>query len=476
MAEPAVPGGLVGARSDPGPEPHGIRAAPGPSWSSSESRAGSADLTRTILIGLACLGWAFVAWLSTHRSEAPEVLGAYSYVWLVFMAGSGLVALVLTGCCFGRPYRALHRTRRELLLLGISSLLAVALAEGIVRVFDPLGISYYEEMKRYRRALVPDEELVYKHPAHWNTVLQGVSVSTNEYGFRDSTIEAKQPGELRILMLGDSITFGWGVDAARTFARRLEPMLGDALHRRVRDINTAVAGYNTEQELAVLRRYYRVLAPDVVVLVVVSNDDEIAVRPDRDPGTRPSSMRDRTPPEILSDLRNRLWLYRVAYHLQHYGWYDEQPLPDSEGWRRALAAYEAFGQFCQDRHLACVTFYHRMYVSPKNAVFVRAFAGVADRHGWGFHDTRPWFPAQNDAKRLVNSIVDTHPNAEGHRVIAEHQAKVLVDLLRPRSGAHHVSPRPPRAPHAQLAPGASGAGATSRPVAPAAATKLRVAG
>ena len=398
-------------------------------------------MTRTTMIGLACLGWAFVSWLATHRSDAPTVFGIYSYAWLAVMAGSGFFALLLTGCCFGTPYKALHRIRHDLLLLVMSSLLAFALAEAFVRFIDPLGISYYEEMKRYRQGLVPDEELIYKHPTHWNTVVQGVSVSTNEYGFRESAIEAKQPGELRILVLGDSIAFGWGVDASRTFVRRLETRLGEALNRRVRSINTGVASYNTEQEVAVLRRYYDVLVPDAVVLVVVSNDDGIAVPPENDPKTGLTPTRNRTPPEVLAELRNRLWLYRVTYHLQHYGWYDDQPFPDSEGWRRALAAYEAFGEFCEARRLVCITFYHRMFNSPKNEVFVRAYAGVANRHGWEFRDTRQWFPAQNDAKRLINSIVDTHPNAEGHRVIADNQAKALVNILRERGDGRRSSSR-----------------------------------
>lgn len=348
------------------------------------------------------------------------------------MACCGVLALLLTLSCFGTPYRILYRARRELLLLGISSVAAVGLAEVLVRFVDPLGIGYYAEMKRYRQAQIPDRDLLYKHPAHWSAVLQGVSVSTNEYGFRDGAIGAKRPGELRILTLGDSITFGWGVDESRTFPRRLEGILGDALNRPVRIVNAAVAGYNTEQEYEVLRRYYDVLAPDAVILVVVSNDDEIAVPPESRPTKR--EERDRSPPEVLTELRNQVWLYRIIHHLQLYGRYNDQPVPDSEGWRRALAAYESYGKFCEIRRLACVTFFHRMYTSPKNEVLVRAFAQVAQRHGWTFHDTRSWFPARNDAKPLINSIVDTHPNAEGHRIIAENQAKVLIEILQHRQG------------------------------------------
>lgn len=395
-------------------------------------------MTRITIIGLACLGWVFVGWLSTQRSDMPAVFGIYSHSWLALMACCGFAALLLTFCCFGRPYRFFHRRRGELLLLAISTMFAIGLAEALVRLIDPLGIAYYAEMKRYRQAQIADDELVYKHPANWSAVLQGVSVSTNEYGFRDRAIEAKRPGELRIVTLGDSIAFGWGVDESQTFTRQLEQILSDALNRPVRNINTAVASYNTEQEYALLRRYYDVLAPDVVILVVVSNDDEIAVRPEAHPTER-ARIKDRSPAEVLTELRNRLWLYRIIYHLHRYGWYDDQPDPGWEGWRRALAAYRSFGEFCEQRQLVCVTFYHRMYTSPKNEVFVCAYAEVADRHGWPFYDTRSWFPVQNDTRSLINSVVDTHPSPKGHRLIAEHQAKVLIDVLQHGQGAHSAN-------------------------------------
>ena len=36
-------------------------------------------------------------------------------------------------------------------------------------------------------------------------------MSINELGMRDRKLEKKRDGELRILLLGDSVTFGWGV-------------------------------------------------------------------------------------------------------------------------------------------------------------------------------------------------------------------------------------------------------------------------
>lgn len=385
--------------------------------------------TRVIIVVIAVLAWSFVAWLGTHRSETPDVFGVYSYPWLVVLMCSGLAAAAITACTFGRLFEMLHCARREIALLVASSVLALCAAEAFVRIVDPLGIGYYEAMKSYHQALVADPDLVFTHPAHWVTTLQGVTISTNEQGFRDDAIEAKRPGELRVLELGDSVALGWGVEQSRTSARVLESILTNRLARPVRVLNTAVAGYNTEQEFAVLRRYYDSLRPDVVILVIVSNDDEIATPLDQRPYARAEALTGRDPPEVLSLLLRKAWIYRMGYHLHKYGKYDDQPLPQAEGWARALSAYQGIGEFCEQHGLLLVSFYHRMYYSPKNEVLVQAYANVARQHGWAFIDTRSWFPPENDAKRLVNSIVDTHANAAGHRLIAEKQATVLLRLL-----------------------------------------------
>ena len=77
---------------------------------------------------------------------------------------------------------------------------------------------------------------------------QGVTISTNALGFRDRELERKQDGELRILLLGDSITFGYGVSAEETYGRKLEAILASRLGRRVRTVNAGIGGFNTVQD------------------------------------------------------------------------------------------------------------------------------------------------------------------------------------------------------------------------------------
>ncbi|HXT20998.1 MAG TPA: SGNH/GDSL hydrolase family protein [Thermoanaerobaculia bacterium] len=79
--------------------------------------------------------------------------------------------------------------------------------------------------------------------------------------------QLRQPDQRRILLLGDSRTFGNGVPTAATFGEVLDRRLADA-----QVINLAVPGYSSYQGLAALRLYAPRLRPDVVVFAFGFND------------------------------------------------------------------------------------------------------------------------------------------------------------------------------------------------------------
>lgn len=101
----------------------------------------------------------------------------------------------------------------------------------------------------------------------------GVPVRTNRFGFRSTREDRleKAPNTFRILVLGDSVTFGHG--AVHDYPALLE----DALRRWRPDIdwqvwNLGVPGYNTAQELTYLEQVGRQYSPDLVVVGFFLND------------------------------------------------------------------------------------------------------------------------------------------------------------------------------------------------------------
>lgn len=77
----------------------------------------------------------------------------------------------------------------------------------------------------------------------------------------------KPPGTRRILILGDSVVYGTGVEREQTFAKRLETRLGN-----VEVINSGVPGYSPYNELQYYRSRGRAFQPDLVLLTVCFND------------------------------------------------------------------------------------------------------------------------------------------------------------------------------------------------------------
>jgi hypothetical protein len=101
-------------------------------------------------------------------------------------------------------------------------------------------------------------------------------VAINSKGLRDREYPyAKTPGTRRILCLGDSFTFGYGVEADRTFAKALERALNaDAVEDGPWEVmNAGVTGTGTAHHLAYFSLEGRKYDPDFVLLSFCSKND-----------------------------------------------------------------------------------------------------------------------------------------------------------------------------------------------------------
>jgi hypothetical protein len=77
----------------------------------------------------------------------------------------------------------------------------------------------------------------------------------------------KAPGEVRIVVLGDSVTFGHGLDADQAWPARLEHYLNEPSPTEVRFkvYNCAVPGHDERQTKRLLQSHYLKLEPDIVL-------------------------------------------------------------------------------------------------------------------------------------------------------------------------------------------------------------------
>lgn len=365
-----------------------------------------------------------LCWLVTHQSSEPIILGLYSPGYFTLLLGITALVTVsfLAQCSF--LYRRLHKVRWEIILTFSSILILLIIVEVAIRVLDPFGVSYFQEASRYHLDKVPDPILVFKHaPGLWRTY-QGVSVRINELGLRDRDLEKRANDELRILLLGDSVTFGWGVPIEATFGRKLESTLASKLGRPVRTVNTGVGGYNTVQEYAVLRTYFDITEPDVVVLLYVSNDIEL-----NDPPFDPWSQRSiqaKAPPEAISILLGKSWLCRLGLFTFQYSHSNGTASIDKSvrGVTESMDALSAIATFCREHGINFVVFFYPSNRESSTALFSE-IQTLGQNYGFSVADVGSWWD-DVDMRSLTNSTIDSHPNERGHELLAAGMANFLM--------------------------------------------------
>jgi lysophospholipase L1-like esterase len=157
----------------------------------------------------------------------------------------------------------------NLLLVVLGTVVGLVILEGLLAFVvpppiiwrDPQQIYYFDPNVGHR--MVPGQHS-YTH---------SFPVVTNSYGLRDREFPAiPNPGVVRILCLGDSLTFGKGVAVEDTYPKQLETRLGQEGTIKYEVINAGVSAYDTWQEVAYFEEWGVRLKPNIVVIGFYVND------------------------------------------------------------------------------------------------------------------------------------------------------------------------------------------------------------
>lgn len=159
---------------------------------------------------------------------------------------------------------------RKLVYSAITTALVLGACEAVAR-FNGYGqrlLTATDERVGFR--LVPNQD---------RTTTRGQRMIINSHGMRDEEFPKEKPaGEFRVLLLGDSLTFGIDVEQEEIFARRLHTALAARTGGKVRVMNGAVQGYDTSNERDWLATFGFGLSPDLVVVMFYPNDIEFEAR------------------------------------------------------------------------------------------------------------------------------------------------------------------------------------------------------
>lgn len=215
----------------------------------------------------------------------------------------------------GRPASRANVWLRRLALTGAALLFAAIAAELILPWFPPhLGqfrrIVYHPGDGSARYALRPNSEVAFS--GVFERIRPSVTWQVNGERMRADAPVTGLSSRYRIATYGDSETFGWSVDLADTFQRRMQ-----AIDPRVEVLNFGVPGYNVEDVLGRIETTLGRYEPDMLVYLVNKNDVDEAL--------------DISDPVLASELLLRL---RFAYQMWKRPWRTQS--------RNDLARYSAF--------------------------------------------------------------------------------------------------------------------------------------
>jgi hypothetical protein len=346
----------------------------------------------------------------------------------------------------------------------VSILVALVIAEVALRLFVPVQQERDTEHVyfAYDAALgwlnKPDASGVFRIPS--GTTLINIS----SQGWRDSDpVMPKPAGIKRILVLGDSQTWGYGVNQTERYSDDFRRLLSG-----VDVLNMGVSGYGTGQEYLLLREHGIAYDPDVVIVGFYSNDlyDNMAtnnedaysyprpvlleqnntLRVSNVPVPKkagiwenaPSYYADQSPVIAFLMQHSRLFFMvkQIYAGLQtamvRMGWREEIPAsfkqPDSPQWKATFAILDDMRSYCQARHITLV-----VAIIPTRTNIQAGDATIDNQLAvWGERSNVPVVRMQDSfASHDLNKLYlayDSHMSAQGHSLAATLIATKIVDL------------------------------------------------
>lgn len=160
--------------------------------------------------------------------------------------------------------------------LMVSGLLfAMLLAEGYLRLFQPQIFPVHPQ-----GLYTEDPDIGYVlTPGYSGELVRSefhTSIQIGQSGLRGKDPTPPREDTIRILILGDSQAWGFGVTDSQTFSVQLEELLSERFPERdIQVLNAGVPGYGTADQLAFLETRGEEMQPDIVVVQFLSVNDLI---------------------------------------------------------------------------------------------------------------------------------------------------------------------------------------------------------
>ena len=207
-----------------------------------------------------------------------------------------------------------------------------------------------------------------------------------------SPVRAKIPGVFRILCVGDSLTYGHGVHFDETLPSKLEENLNNALwSTRVEVLNESNCGFSFYDERASLDVRGKYYEPDLLIVILCSNDTELFYHAEKD----------------------------YTEHLK-------------ENWDAQGNIYpffkKVFSGFCKEVdsvELNTIVAYYGVTSSDEEKNYCSQLSELCAENGMKFVEISSVFK-EMDKESLTVSEADGHPSALAHEIASKELAREIL--------------------------------------------------
>jgi lysophospholipase L1-like esterase len=318
----------------------------------------------------------------------------------------------------------------------MANLLLALSAAGLVLALLSWAVSFFtspgpplltENEKIYRPSEIPG--LPHEHIPGGRGQIVGKDTEINSLGFRGPEFSpVKALGTLRVVVLGDSVVFGQGVEEPDTLPAQLSRRLQESLPQPVEVINAGFRGYNLIHYRILLEQRLLSLQPEVLVLVLTElNDLDFApfqFQPPRATRLGPDSFWMWFPLSrfVIQRLDGLDYLPAWVEHVRQN--YD----PNGPAWKQATEELITIRDDCASRQIRLVALPVPLVLPEDRNAFARERARLAalfQQLGIPFLDPKPQLD-RYPVTDLMVSARDGHPNARCQAVFAQ----ILAEAIR----------------------------------------------
>lgn len=320
-----------------------------------------------------------------------------------------------------------------LISLAMSIVVSLLVGELIVRLISDHSLIYDIEMLKYAKQLKirdPQNIVSHIHKPNSSANLMGVDIRLNSLGQRAREPEEKKADKERILVVGSSVTMGWGVNYEQIFTTISESFWnGEHPQNKIEIFNSGIGNYSSCYQLELFKRQFSIIYPDITILNFFISDVEPRLIKNES-----FVLRNIYLANILYGFVNKLLFSSQYKNLFNY--YNYLYEKKSGYWPNSLScileikkiAESGGGKFAilmtpELHDLSVNTPYREIYKKinedfKSRGIYVEdSFDSLSRKFG-------------GNEKALWVQIEDPHPNYLGHEVMSEALLKMIQNLIK----------------------------------------------